>query len=266
MIRQYRKQWIKWHNGYEKRAFRIFIKAFKEIAAGIPFDKITPNTFEAFITFYVSEEKILEAYKKVYLEIGLVHGKRVGRQINKQINKKNFNPEDFASTYELNIAEWLVAYGGERIRTVQKTYISYINSIIANGIKENLTTREIAADLQRKVKSRNYYRWEALRIARTETTTASNYAATVSGSVSGVYMDKVWVSGLDARTRRPPNSVYDHYDMNRKRVKLEEDFIVSGEKMQYPGAPTGSAGNVINCRCSAAQVVRKDKDGNIMYK
>jgi hypothetical protein len=32
----------------------------------------------------------------------------------------------------------------------------------------------------------------------------------------------------------------------------------------FPGDPKGSAGNVVNCRCSVAQVVRRDKDGNIM--
>jgi len=111
------------------------------------------------------------------------------------------------------------------------------------------------------IKSRNFYRWQALRIARTETTAASNYAATVSSSVSGVLMDKVWISALDERTRQ---GKFNHLEMNQKRVPLDKPFNVSGEKLMFPGDPKGSGGNVINCRCSVAQVVRRDADGNIM--
>ena len=77
-------------------------------------------------------------------------------------------------------------------------------------------------------------------------------------------MDKVWISALDARTRQAPDSKFDHYDMNQKRVPLDKPFNVSGEKLMFPGDPKGSGGNVINCRCSVAQVVRRDKDGNII--
>ena len=265
MVRQYRKQWLKWHKGYERKAYVVFKKAFKEIADEIPFDKITPTTYEAIIDFYISEDMITKAYKKVYEEVGLIHGKRVGRQINKQINQKNFNPDVFSSEFFKNILGWLVEYGGERIRTVKKTYASYIIEIIADSLEEGRTTEEISYDIKNKVKNRKYFAWQTLRIARTETTTATNYASTISGAVSGVYMDKVWISGQDKRTRRPPLSEFDHYDMNEKRVKLEETFNVSGEELLYPGDPKGSAGNVINCRCSVAQVVRKDKDGNIMF-
>ena len=265
MVRQFRKQWLKWHGGYERRAFRIFQNTFKEIANGIPFDKITDNTYKDLIDFYVSIDKITEAYSRVYLDIGIVHGKRVGRQINQQINKKNFKPDEFTSKYQRDVNKWVVENGGKRIVSVRGNYVKYVNALIEKGLKENKSKRQIAADIQRLLKSRGFYRYESERIARTETTTASNYAATVSSSVSGVLMDKIWISALDNRTRRPPNSPFDHYDMNLKRVKLEDDFIVSGESMPFPAAPSGkdgketSAGNVINCRCAVAQVVRTEQ-------
>jgi len=265
MVRQFRKQWLKWHGGYERRAFRIFQNTFKEIASGIPFDKITDNTYKDLIDFYISTDKITEAYNRVYLDIGLVHGKRIGRQINQQINKKNFKPDDFTSKYQRDVNKWVVENGGKRIVSVRGNYVKYVNALIEKGLKENKSKRQIAADIQRLLKSRGFYRYESERIARTETTTASNYAATVSSSVSGVLMDKIWISALDNRTRRPPNSPFDHYDMNLKRVKLEDDFIVSGESMPFPAAPSGkdgketSAGNVINCRCAVAQVVRTEQ-------
>jgi hypothetical protein len=74
-------------------------------------------------------------------------------------------------------------------------------------------------------------------------------------------MDKVWISALDERTRQ---GKFNHLEMNQKRVPLDKPFNVSGEKLMFPGDPKGSAGNVVNCRCSVAQVVRRDADGNIM--
>jgi len=37
-------------------------------------------------------------------------------------------------------------------------------------------------------------------------------------------------------------------------VDSSEPFIVSGEKLMYPRAAGGSAGNVINCRCDMLMV------------
>jgi len=37
--------------------------------------------------------------------------------------------------------------------------------------------------------------------------------------------------------------------MDGVRVPLNENFNVDGEMLEYPGDPSGSAGNIINCRC-----------------
>jgi len=48
-------------------------------------------------------------------------------------------------------------------------------------------------------------------------------------------------------------------------VLLNESFNVSGEQLEYPGdQQNGSAGNIINCRCTVAQRVKRDADGNII--
>ena len=264
MIRQYRKQWLKWHGGYERMARIIFQRTFKEIAKDIPFERMTVGTYKAYLQTHVSKEKIFDSYVNVYSEVGIKHGKRVGVQINKQINEKNFTIDGFLNEFQRTLIRFLLDNEGSRITTVRQSYIQYLTQIMTKGIEEGKTISIIASDMTKLIKSRNFYRWQALRIARTETTAASNYAATVSSSVSGVLMDKVWISALDARTRQAPDSKFDHYDMNQTRVPLDKPFNVSGEKLMFPGDPKGSGGNVINCRCSVAQVVRRDKDGNII--
>jgi hypothetical protein len=36
---------------------------------------------------------------------------------------------------------------------------------------------------------------------------------------------------------------------------MDEPFEVDGELLDYPGDPTGSAANVINCRCAVGYIV-----------
>lgn len=65
-------------------------------------------------------------------------------------------------------------------------------------------------------------------------------------------LDKLWVARMDSRTR--PS----HAAANGQRVRNSEVFTVGGEQLKYPGDSSlgASAGNVINCRCTAVLVPR----------
>lgn len=74
-------------------------------------------------------------------------------------------------------------------------------------------------------------------------------ARSLAGDV-GVQLEKAWVFVSDERTRE------DHAAMDSgDYIPLDEDFDVGGEAMEYPGDPSGSAENVINCRCSVVRRV-----------
>jgi uncharacterized protein with gpF-like domain len=85
-------------------------------------------------------------------------------------------------------------------------------------------------------------------IARTETHTAANYGAQQAAELTGLNMKREWVSAQDDRTR--DTSEADHVDADGQTVGMKEPFTVSGEKLMFPGDPSGSAANVINCRCA----------------
>ena len=79
-----------------------------------------------------------------------------------------------------------------------------------------------------------------------------------AGGVSGFAMQKEWISALDSRTRD------DHAGSNGQRRPENTAFNVGGEKLMYPGDPAGSAGNVINCRCTVAMIPARDNAGNLI--
>jgi uncharacterized protein with gpF-like domain len=147
---------------------------------------------------------------------------------------------------------------GLRIVSVHQTLIDSIVAVIANGYENNLSVADITRNLQNKF---GWYKYQALRIARTETTTATNYATVVAAQNSDFVLEKTWISVQDNRTRRPPNSIYDHLDMNGVKVGLNQPFFTSGENIMYPGDPNASAGNVINCRCKVVFTIKEDENG-----
>lgn len=263
---QFRKRWLRQHSQYERIAYKELIKGFRNLANGIPFAFMTTENYSEFLNTNLQQDQFINIYYNIYREIGLIHGKRVGRTINKQI--KEFTMPAFTSEFERNLLSWLFDNAIYRVSDVRRTFLEYLRKEIAVLVTENFTMREIAKQIQEKVNKRNFYRWQALRIARTETTAASNYASIQAGSVTGVKLDKIWISAVDARTRRPPKSEFNHIAMNGKKVDkdglFEVPFNGGFEKMEFAGDPKGSAGNTINCRCANTLVPKRDKFGRII--
>ena len=80
-------------------------------------------------------------------------------------------------------------------------------------------------------------------IAESTAVSGFNAGLFVGYQING-YKSKVWVSQQDAKVRD------NHVIANGQKVKLMEYFSVGNDLMLYPGDPTASAENVINCRCT----------------
>jgi len=155
---------------------------------------------------------------------------------------------------------------------VREQFIDYVREIIGQGARDGKTIQEISRDITRRVNSRNFFYWQALRIARTETTSASNHAVLLAAQSSGIMFDKIWISAHDNRVRTHPKSKFDHLAMDKVKIDEFDYFNVDGELIAFPGAmftkhgnPT-SAGNIINCRCTLHTIAKKDRNGRIMRK
>lgn len=85
-------------------------------------------------------------------------------------------------------------------------------------------------------------------IARTETIRSSNAGTQELFQEWGV-KEHEWLSTKDDRTRP------DHLEADGQAVGIDQPFSVGGEMLMYPGDPSGSAGNTINCRCTVLPVM-----------
>lgn len=90
-------------------------------------------------------------------------------------------------------------------------------------------------------------------IARTETIRASNAGTTEQFKEWNVRQHE-WLSTKDDRTRP------DHVEADKQVVNVGEPFSVGGEELEYPGDPSGSPENTINCRCTTIPVVEGMND------
>lgn len=130
---------------------------------------------------------------------------------------------------------------------------------LVSGIMQGESIPQIAKRIRGTFES-NLSR--SVKIARTETTRVENSArqdVANTAAKSGLPMKKKWVSTIDDDTRGMKSTDrYDHVAADGQVVDYDEPFIVSGEELMYPGDENGSAGNVINCRCTMVSFVDKD--------
>ena len=65
----------------------------------------------------------------------------------------------------------------------------------------------------------------------------------------GINIVRMWDASLDGRTRPA------HASADGQKVAVDKPFLVGGERLMYPGDSSGSAGNIIHCRCSTLDLV-----------
>lgn len=132
---------------------------------------------------------------------------------------------------------------GADVSVLKKT----IQAEISRGIATSIPYAEIARNISNAA---NVPQYNAMRIARTEGGRIQNKAAfdvAEKAKKAGADVVKQWSAALDARTRRS------HKKLDGEVRELEEKF---SNGLMYPKDPSGSAGEVVNCRCRMKEVPR----------
>lgn len=128
--------------------------------------------------------------------------------------------------------------------TSPKTLSRRISKLRAQGLSYQELSQTLASQYKTSFAS-------AERLVRTSYNSASNYAAWRSLIKAGED-GKRWLSSKDRKVRRRPRDQFDHKDADGQIVAIDQPFIVSGERLMFPGDRSlgASKGNLIHCRCS----------------
>lgn len=170
-------------------------------------------------------------------------GKRVSRKI-AEGRAVLWNKQQIQSVMTQSILQ------GESIPTIAKRLEAKVGkSWDKEDLKDwqNKTAKQIAKELAHKNKV------AAIRNARTMTTGAENAGRVdsyIRAENMGIQMEQMWVATLDGRTR------HEHRLLDGQKQKVNQPFVVNGQKIRFPGDPTAAPQLVYNCRCTLIGVVK----------
>jgi hypothetical protein len=160
-----------------------------------------------------------------------------------------------------NVITYLAGVKNRMVRTPDEVF-DLVAGQIAAGVTLGEGIPELASRVDEVLSSTGTERWKnrAITVSRTETMGSLNASRTdafqaLAEEDEETEYERIWLATLDLRTRRA------HRDADGDRAPVGDPFMVGGEALMFPGDPTGSASNVINCRCTTLLVeVGEDVD------
>ena len=242
---------------------RVFRKVFQDALQSQikPFiDDI--STIDVSNTFYneveIDNSKVEQAYTRLYKTVAKDFAKKERETLLKAAGKPSVTKDGFDDEMELLITEYLTTgQVGRNIVSISQTSKEYFNKLLNDLIVEVNAEGLGYSEAQTRLRDRLTSEWHRAaryrteRIVRTEVSAASNWGSIKGVNSTGLPYNKTWLAAIDERTR------VGHADANGQTVDQYDAFTVDGEMLEYPVDPAGSAGNVINCRCSVTYQLKQ---------
>ncbi len=166
----------------------------------------------------------------------------------KELEVKKNLLDDIASTYAERIEDWLLTYGANKVKSVNKTIKQKLSSIINDNFQKGTGFNDMAKEITSQF--RTFSRIRALTIARTETTASAGRGSWEGAQVVSGSVRKIWIVNLDGKERETHRLAGSQY---KEGIPLNEHFIVGGDSMITPATGNIAKENC-NCRCQIGYV------------
>ncbi len=233
-----------------ERAFmRGLLPIFEEFLAGVTEDALAALDAPMTLTAASGRPKLAEAFT-----LGKVSARWGTAQRAVQVWIEEFlkTPSELAADYFEGLSERL------RTHSLPETTFTSVREVLQQAqegrwsrkrVGEELaealsleTGRSVPAQGDRVEREGASFRSIIERLARTEATAAYNVQKMERQRRAG-YALKRWVAHHDNRTRAS------HLAVSGTTIPANQDFVVGGYAMAYPGDPRGPASQTANCRC-----------------
>jgi SPP1 gp7 family putative phage head morphogenesis protein len=233
--------------------FRTRTRAYAEVQADRVKKAIAgkaPNDYKAAIddAFKGADDALMHAYAPAWIA-SMTDGAEIGR------GYLGLKASPSFSLYNKLFDKWVKSFGLIKAKEINTTTYDELRAKMDATLAEGIAAGESIPNLSKRLLEAtdgvydNMSQYRADMIARTETMGSVNFGQQVVYESEGVE-EKEFIATQDEDTRE------DHLAANGQVVKINEAFDVGGEALMYPGDPSGSAGNVINCRCTILPVVK----------
>jgi hypothetical protein len=245
--------------------YKVLHKQFKDAAALVR--SAGPRQAIKQFREVVMVDGLAEAIQKIYISVGISTGTRVLAEIRKSAkqpeSKAGFGLNQKWTDEILNFFKLYLL--NKAVLPVSREVRQELIKLVEQGLAEGWSIDKIAFALEQS----NFPVTRARLITRTELGKAQWYGEELAKEESEFQTVGTWIAADDRRTR------HSHNIMDGKQTKPGENFrvpvyrgkVLTGyDIMTGPGDPNGSAGNVINCRCTRALVAARDSQGKIVMK
>ncbi len=175
----------------------------------------------------------------------------ITRQVVQKAGESFLSEYGIELTFNVNNEQALTLINAltNRIKGMNDTTYLTLKNMLENAYNEgwplSKLEKEIRLQYQNWVSGTSMTEARASMIARTETAAAVN-GGTLIGYKQGGVEKKEWLASLDSHTRDT------HAALDGNIIILTERFA---NGLDYPGDPSGPAGEVINCRCTILPVI-----------
>ncbi len=151
-------------------------------------------------------------------------------------------PTSSRQVFDQSVDYHMRTYGGNKVVNIADTTRKGIKAVVDNGLKTGQTREQIAKQIWEK-SSGEMSMARARVIATTESHNAAMSGDYYAMESTGIPFKKRWLTIIDQRTREH------HAAVDGQLQESANPFEVAGELLMWPGDPTASASNVVNCRC-----------------
>lgn len=259
------QEWQRVNGKFSRKYQPKIYKAIKSVQSSL-IDDIEDNGTRAAmnnLAVLLMNDKLAEPLSALNKEVGLYHAKSTYREIRAEISQKFLGRSEI---WLQEITNYLQRHLLEKaIIRVTETTRQALMKVLEEGLANGLGEYEMI----KLIESRDIALIQSQRIVRTEVNMAANSGAIVSARSFNLVMTKEWVSHRDMRTRgRLPEDRKDHYHMDGQTVEMDDKFRDprTGELVEHPSDPKGSAAMVINCRCTFVTKPKRDEQGRLIKK
>lgn len=201
------------------------------------------------------EQRMNSILTRIYSAAFKVFGQRMWNAVQRKyappFEQKRSGDVPLTPQFDLARRLWIQASAAFKVTEITGTTLEQAQELVRlateQAIADGLDEKQTAMLIQRYIaeKGGQLSRLRSRIISRTESHSASNASTQMAAKASGLPMQKEWIASGGERTR------ISHASAHGQKVEMDEPFIVGGERLMQPGDPSGSAKEVINCRCVA---------------
>lgn len=218
-------------NEYEKKFLKALNLQFAPVLVAVRAGKEKPEE-------YVLELPISEAFKDLYLKVGVSFARESYRRL------KSFKADEPESVWIRFMRRFAIEEAGERIKAITDTTRKFVRNVLEKAVGDGLSIENTANLMKDEFQGINKTR--AKLISRTEIINSSNAGSLLGAQSTGLKLNKEWLATRDGRTRSS------HSNVDGQIVALDANFSVNGYRLAHPGDSSkgAPAEETIQCRCT----------------